>query len=120
MCELDIIFNFEKAYFILDEFIISGEVQETSKQLISNSIEASDLLQEVSRSPVWAPSLADMSKLLQTRPIPHRHWQTQANAHRLGRCHTDTGRPEQSLTEQADTTRTLIDPSTVNTEGLSK
>lgn len=27
VCELDIIFNFEKAYFILDEFLIAGEVQ---------------------------------------------------------------------------------------------
>ena len=28
VCELDIIFNFEKAYFMLDEFIIGGEVKE--------------------------------------------------------------------------------------------
>uniref|UniRef100_A0A673FVU4 AP complex mu/sigma subunit domain-containing protein n=1 Tax=Sinocyclocheilus rhinocerous TaxID=307959 RepID=A0A673FVU4_9TELE len=30
VCELDIIFNFEKAYFILDEFLMGGEIQETS------------------------------------------------------------------------------------------
>lgn len=48
MCELDIIFNFEKAYFILDEFLMGGEVQETSKQTVNRCIEASDLLQEVS------------------------------------------------------------------------
>lgn len=47
MCELDIIFNFEKAYFILDEFLIGGEIQETSKQMVNRSIEASDMLQEV-------------------------------------------------------------------------
>uniref|UniRef100_A0A8C0G822 Adaptor related protein complex 1 subunit sigma 3 n=1 Tax=Chelonoidis abingdonii TaxID=106734 RepID=A0A8C0G822_CHEAB len=35
VCELDIIFNFEKAYFILDEFIMGGEIQETSKKSIS-------------------------------------------------------------------------------------
>uniref|UniRef100_A0A4W3JBP1 AP complex subunit sigma n=1 Tax=Callorhinchus milii TaxID=7868 RepID=A0A4W3JBP1_CALMI len=29
VCELDIIFNFEKAYFILDEFIMGGEIQDT-------------------------------------------------------------------------------------------
>uniref|UniRef100_A0A8C7N0T7 Adaptor related protein complex 1 subunit sigma 3b n=1 Tax=Oncorhynchus kisutch TaxID=8019 RepID=A0A8C7N0T7_ONCKI len=46
VCELDIIFNFEKAYFILDEFLLGGEVQETSKQVVSRSIEASDMLQE--------------------------------------------------------------------------
>lgn len=47
MCELDIIFNFEKAYFILDEFIIGGEVQETSKKTAVKAIEDSDMLQEV-------------------------------------------------------------------------
>ena len=47
MCELDIIFNFEKAYFILDEFLMGGEIQETSKQIVARSIEASDMLQEV-------------------------------------------------------------------------
>ncbi|XP_036410178.1 AP-1 complex subunit sigma-3b [Megalops cyprinoides] len=46
VCELDIIFNFEKAYFILDEFLMGGEVQETSKQSVARSIEASDMLQE--------------------------------------------------------------------------
>lgn len=47
VCELDIIFNFEKAYFILDEFIIGGEVQETSKRSAVKAIEDSDMLQEV-------------------------------------------------------------------------
>ncbi|CAN9502688.1 unnamed protein product [Ophioblennius macclurei] len=46
VCELDIIFNFEKAYFILDEFLMGGEIQETSKQTVNRSIEASDMLQE--------------------------------------------------------------------------
>uniref|UniRef100_A0A8C1N4I7 WD repeat and FYVE domain containing 1 n=1 Tax=Cyprinus carpio TaxID=7962 RepID=A0A8C1N4I7_CYPCA len=46
VCELDIIFNFEKAYFILDEFIIGGEVQETSKASVAKSIEEADSLQE--------------------------------------------------------------------------
>ena len=47
VCELDIIFNFEKAYFILDEFLMGGEIQETSKASVNRSIEASDMLQEV-------------------------------------------------------------------------
>lgn len=50
MCELDIIFNFEKAYFILDEFLMGGEIQETSKQTVNRCIEASDMLQEVIRT----------------------------------------------------------------------
>uniref|UniRef100_A0A3Q1GWY8 Adaptor related protein complex 1 subunit sigma 3b n=1 Tax=Acanthochromis polyacanthus TaxID=80966 RepID=A0A3Q1GWY8_9TELE len=46
VCELDIIFNFEKAYFILDEFLLGGEIQETSKQVVNRCIESSDMLQE--------------------------------------------------------------------------
>ncbi|XP_032800352.1 AP-1 complex subunit sigma-2 isoform X1 [Petromyzon marinus] len=46
VCELDIIFNFEKAYFILDEFLLGGEVQETSKKDVLKAIEEADLLQE--------------------------------------------------------------------------
>ncbi|XP_051839415.1 AP-1 complex subunit sigma-3 isoform X2 [Antechinus flavipes] len=46
VCELDIIFNFEKAYFILDEFIMGGEIQETSKKTAVKAIEDSDMLQE--------------------------------------------------------------------------
>lgn len=50
MCELDIIFNFEKAYFILDEFLLGGEAQETSKKNVLKAIEQADLLQEVRHS----------------------------------------------------------------------
>ncbi|KAG8178321.1 hypothetical protein JTE90_026291 [Oedothorax gibbosus] len=46
VCELDIIFNFEKAYFILDELLLGGEVQETSKKNVLKAIAAQDLLQE--------------------------------------------------------------------------
>ncbi|EEC08018.1 clathrin adaptor complex, small subunit, putative, partial [Ixodes scapularis] len=46
VCELDIIFNFEKAYFILDELLIGGEMQETSKKNVLKAIAAQDLLQE--------------------------------------------------------------------------
>uniref|UniRef100_A0AC35UD61 AP complex subunit sigma n=1 Tax=Rhabditophanes sp. KR3021 TaxID=114890 RepID=A0AC35UD61_9BILA len=46
VCELDIIFNFEKAYFMLDELILAGEVQETSKKQVLKSITSQDLLQE--------------------------------------------------------------------------
>uniref|UniRef100_A0A8C0X3R2 AP complex subunit sigma n=1 Tax=Castor canadensis TaxID=51338 RepID=A0A8C0X3R2_CASCN len=42
--ELDIIFNFAKAYFILDEFIIGGEIQETSKKAAVKAIEESDYM----------------------------------------------------------------------------
>ncbi|GAU26839.1 hypothetical protein TSUD_02410 [Trifolium subterraneum] len=32
VCELDLVFNFHKVYLILDEFILAGELQETSKK----------------------------------------------------------------------------------------
>lgn len=51
VCELDIIFNFEKAYFILDELLIGGEIQETSKKSVLKAIAAEDMLQEVSHLP---------------------------------------------------------------------
>ena len=46
VCELDIIFNFEKAYFILDELMIGGEVQETSKKQALKAIGSQDVMQE--------------------------------------------------------------------------
>ncbi|XP_026048299.1 AP-1 complex subunit sigma-3a isoform X4 [Astatotilapia calliptera] len=46
VCELDIIFNFEKAYFILDEFLMGGEILETSKLAVGVSMEEADTLQE--------------------------------------------------------------------------
>jgi len=38
VCELDIVFHFNKVYALLDEYILAGEVQETSKRLILNSL----------------------------------------------------------------------------------
>ena len=46
VCELDIIFNFEKAYYMLDELLIGGEVQETSKKNVLKAIAAQDLVQD--------------------------------------------------------------------------
>lgn len=46
VCELDIIFNFEKAYFILDELILGGEIQETGKKRTNELIQSQDVLQE--------------------------------------------------------------------------
>ncbi|XP_059507033.1 AP-1 complex subunit sigma-3a isoform X4 [Stegostoma tigrinum] len=37
---------FGNAYFILDEFLIGGELQDTSKQSIPKAIEEADMLQE--------------------------------------------------------------------------
>jgi AP-2 complex subunit sigma-1 len=34
VCELDIVFQFNKVYAILDEYILAGEVQETSELVL--------------------------------------------------------------------------------------
>ena len=52
VCELDLIFNFHKAYYILDEVIIAGELQESSKKVVSKAIEAQDLLVENAKNGV--------------------------------------------------------------------
>lgn len=42
VCELDIIFNFHKAYHILDEMFIGGEMQETNKKEVMKVTQAQD------------------------------------------------------------------------------
>ncbi|XP_003383680.1 PREDICTED: AP-1 complex subunit sigma-2-like isoform X2 [Amphimedon queenslandica] len=51
VCELDIIFNFEKAYYILDELLVGGTIQETSKKNIIRAVTAQDMLQEETENP---------------------------------------------------------------------
>ena len=51
VCELDTILNFEKAYFILDEFLLAGEVQEISKKSVLKAIQQTDRLQEEAETP---------------------------------------------------------------------
>lgn len=47
VCELDLIFNFHKTYFILDELIISGYVSESNRKLVERELEnQKDLLDE--------------------------------------------------------------------------
>jgi len=38
VCELDIVFHFNKVYAILDEYILAGEVQETNKRVILDRV----------------------------------------------------------------------------------
>ncbi|KAF5388128.1 hypothetical protein D9615_000483 [Tricholomella constricta] len=46
VCELDLIFNFQKAYAILDELIIAGELQESSKKSVLRVVTQSDTVEE--------------------------------------------------------------------------
>ena len=52
VCELDIIFNFHKAYFILEEMLIGGYMLETNQKHIVRLIEAQDNLMEDMREEV--------------------------------------------------------------------
>lgn len=45
VCELDIIFNFQKAYYILDELLLAGELQESSKRDVLRRIAQQDALE---------------------------------------------------------------------------
>ena len=47
VCELDIIFNFQKAYFILDELLLAGEMQESSKKNVLRCIAQQDSLEDM-------------------------------------------------------------------------
>jgi AP-1 complex subunit sigma 1/2 len=42
VCELDIIFNFQQAFNIIDEVMISGELQESSKRVVMNTLKRVD------------------------------------------------------------------------------
>ena len=46
VCELDLIFNFHKAYFILDEVFLNGDIQESNKKVVLRVIGAQDQLME--------------------------------------------------------------------------
>jgi len=46
VCELDLIFNFHKAYYIFDELFMNGELQETSKKQVLRLIAEQDSLME--------------------------------------------------------------------------
>jgi AP-1 complex subunit sigma 1/2 len=47
VCELDIIFNFHKAYYILDELFIGGELEESSKkEVLSICAQMDELMDE--------------------------------------------------------------------------
>jgi len=50
VCELDLIFNFQKAYAILDELIIAGELQESSKKSVLRVVAQSDTIEEAENS----------------------------------------------------------------------
>ena len=46
VCELDLIFNFHQAYFILEEMIVGGFVMESSKNKALKMITSNDVLMD--------------------------------------------------------------------------
>lgn len=51
VCELDIIFSFTKAYYILDELLLAGELQESSKKNVLRCISQQDALEDMEVGP---------------------------------------------------------------------
>lgn len=49
VCELDIVFNFQLAYTIIDEFVIGGDVLETSSRAILEGVSGADAREEDER-----------------------------------------------------------------------
>eukprot|EP01060_Flectonema_neradi_P026484 TRINITY_DN3547_c1_g1_i2.p1 TRINITY_DN3547_c1_g1~~TRINITY_DN3547_c1_g1_i2.p1 ORF type:complete len:166 (+),score=14.34 TRINITY_DN3547_c1_g1_i2:103-600(+) len=47
VCELDLIFNFHKVYYLLDEVIAAGELQESSKRSIVKTFNHQEAIIEV-------------------------------------------------------------------------
>lgn len=59
VCELDIIFNFHKAYYILDELFINGELQESSKkEVLSVCAQMDEMMDEAKDEGTTATSKA--------------------------------------------------------------
>merc|ERR1711933_532061 len=63
VCELDLIFNFHKAYYILDEVIIAGEVEETSKRSVLHCISEQDSMMQQEENAKPSGKAWDMMKV---------------------------------------------------------
>ena len=48
VCELDLVFNFHKVYQVIDEFILAGEIQETSKKQIMERLYELEKIKDLS------------------------------------------------------------------------
>jgi len=46
VCELDLIFNFHQAYFILEEMIIGGHIMESSKKQVLKMVGQNDAIMD--------------------------------------------------------------------------
>lgn len=69
VCELDIIFNFQKAYFILDELLIAGELQESSKKNVLRCISQEDALEDMEVCSTPPPFFYDRTPPTPSSPL---------------------------------------------------
>ncbi|TPX31119.1 hypothetical protein SmJEL517_g05457 [Synchytrium microbalum] len=53
VCELDLIFGYENAYMILDELLIDGEMQESSKRQVTGHIKKIEKEELAEQSQSW-------------------------------------------------------------------
>lgn len=71
VCELDIIFSFTKAYYILDELLLAGELQESSKKNVLRCISQQDSLEDMEvRLYMWEDGVALPQTGITTSQIP--------------------------------------------------
>lgn len=69
VCELDIIFSFTKAYYILDELLLAGELQESSKKNVLRCISQQDALEDMEVSNV-VPGIPSLLYLVCRYDVP--------------------------------------------------
>ncbi|EAN33992.1 AP-1 complex subunit sigma-1A [Theileria parva strain Muguga] len=50
VCELDLVFNFTKAYHLLDEILIDGDIYDTNKKGILRNMSAQDAMSEKTKT----------------------------------------------------------------------
>ena len=62
VCELDIIFNFHKAYYILDELFIGGHLQETSKAEVLRITSAMDEMMDEAKDEGTTPGRSNSGR----------------------------------------------------------
>ena len=70
VCELDIIFNFQKAYFILDELLLAGEMQESSKKNVLRCISQQDSLEDMEVRSSISPAVHSGAWIFSWHRIP--------------------------------------------------
>ena len=58
MCELDIIFHYDKAYFVLNELWVVCHIAETNKHEILRVSTAQDKIEEDAKKPIKSGALS--------------------------------------------------------------